>query len=87
MPLPLISLEAFVELMPDAPEFTPDHPNWFPLDYVRVNCIDLSESGMQKARKRLGNRWEHKHKGKIYIYAPHWIRGYFIDLNWTNRKR
>lgn len=82
MSLPLISLEAYVELIPEPAEYTPDHPNWFSLDYAR-QCVRLSESGMSKARRRLGNRWEHKCDGRIYIFTPYWIRGYFIDLNWS----
>ena len=83
MPLPLISLNDFVDLIPDPGPFAPvPEANWFPLTYVR-ECVALSESGMSQARRRLGNRWEHTHDRRIFIYSPFWIRAYFIDLNWS----
>jgi hypothetical protein len=72
MPLVIQTIEQMAEFLPPCPAYTEADGRWVSLDTCRF-CTELSESGLAKARRRLGRKFEHRDaSGRVWIFFARW---------------
>jgi hypothetical protein len=79
MPITFNTPAALADWLPDVPVHAEGDRAWLSMPGARA-ISQLSESGFDKLRRRLGNRYEHRDaSGRIWFYGPYWLRLWALD--------
>lgn len=71
--------QALADWLPEPPAFDASSAAWMPLELARA-IADLSPTGFDKLRQRLGKKFEHKgSKGHVHFYGPCWLRLWMFE--------
>lgn len=72
-------VQSIADWLPEPPAFDASSASWMPLELARA-IADLSPTGFDKLRKRLGKKFEHREsKGHVFFFAPYWLRLWMFE--------
>ncbi|HWL93540.1 MAG TPA: hypothetical protein VNT79_08385 [Phycisphaerae bacterium] len=73
--------KSFAAMMPEPPAYDQASDAWMSMAQARA-ISTLSESGFNKLRRRLGERFEHRDlQGHVWFYGPCWLPVWYMETH------